>query len=79
MITQYLSALVDKLRAEGVDDPLAHSFMLAALWDDLAAIAGEPPPDAIRAVLGDATHLRSTQSDVASVVPALSRKRGDLG
>jgi hypothetical protein len=55
MINHYLSLLTDELRAEGVADPLAHPFTLAALWDDLAALAGEAPPAPVRGYLaGDA-------------------------
>ncbi len=44
MINRFMSLLLDELRADGISDPLAQSFTLAALWDDLAAIAGEVPP-----------------------------------
>ncbi len=52
MINHHLSVLVDQLCAEGIADPLAQSFTLAALWDDPAAIVGESPPADVRAVLG---------------------------
>lgn len=51
MINRYLSILIDELRAEGIADPLAHSFTLAALWDDLATLAGELPPASVRGYL----------------------------
>ncbi len=41
MINRYLSILIDELRAEGIADPLAQSFTLAALWDDLATLVDE--------------------------------------
>ncbi len=50
MINRHLSVLVDQLRAEGIADPLAQRFTLAALWDDLATIADESPPAAVGAV-----------------------------
>ena len=52
MINRHLLALFDELRAEGIGDPLAQSFTLAALWDDLAALAGEPPPPFVHRALG---------------------------
>jgi hypothetical protein len=51
MINRYLSALVDEMSAEGIADPLAQPFTLAALWDDLAALAGEAPPAPVREYL----------------------------
>jgi hypothetical protein len=44
MINQCLSILFEHLRANDIPDPLAQSFTLAALWDDLATIAGETLP-----------------------------------
>jgi hypothetical protein len=55
MINHHLSILVDQLRAEGIADPLAQRFTLAALWDDLATIADETPPTCVIAHLSDAT------------------------
>ena len=54
MLNRHLSALVDQLRAEGIAEPLAQAFTLAAIWDDLAAIAGESPPAIVQAALGGA-------------------------
>lgn len=56
MINGYLSVLVDELRAEGIADPLAQPITLAALWDDLAVIAGEAPPASVREYLGGAAN-----------------------
>jgi hypothetical protein len=53
MVNYYLVILIDELRAEGVADPLAQRFTLAALWDDLASLAGESPPASVRAYLAD--------------------------
>ena len=55
MINHYLSILTDELRAEGIGDPLAHPFTLAALWGDLATLAGEAVPAAVGDYLGDDT------------------------
>ena len=51
MINRYLTILLHELRAEGIDDPLAQSFTLAALWDDLATLAGDAPPASVRGFL----------------------------
>ena len=48
MINQYLTLLVNELRENDVPDPLAQSFTLAAIWDDLCRLAGETPPPAVR-------------------------------
>lgn len=48
MIDRLMTTLIDELRAEGLPDPLGTSFTLAALWDDLARLAGETPPVAVR-------------------------------
>ncbi len=55
MINRHLSVLVDQLLAEGIGDPLAQRFTLAALWDDLATIADETPPTCVIAHLSGAT------------------------
>lgn len=79
MINHYLSILTDELRAEGVADPLAQPFTLAALWDDLAAMAAEAPPAAVRRYLaGDADESETSLPEGAS--PALdgaSRATGE--
>ncbi len=43
-----MTTLIDELRAEGLPDPLGTSFILAALWDDLARLAGETSPVTVR-------------------------------
>ena len=48
MINRLLPLLLDELHDEGLPDPLGASFTLAALWDDLARLAGETPPVAVR-------------------------------
>ena len=46
-INALLLAFVAELRAEDVPDPLNQRFTLAALWADLARLAGETVPPAI--------------------------------
>ena len=48
MINELMARLLDELRAGEVPDPLTASFTFAALWDDLARLAGETPPVAVR-------------------------------
>jgi hypothetical protein len=48
MIEQHMTLLVEELREAGLADPLAEIFTLAAVWDDLARLAGETPPPAVR-------------------------------
>jgi hypothetical protein len=80
MLNHHLSALVDQLRAEGIADPLAQSFTLAAIWDDLAAITGESPPAAVQAALGGARISPCAPSDSAlPVSPPRACYPGDGG
>ena len=48
MVSRYFDLLVEELQAEGLSDPLAETFTLAAIWDDLARLAGETPPPVVR-------------------------------
>jgi hypothetical protein len=50
-IDEAIRALVAELAAGGVPAPLAQDFTLAALWDDLARLAGEPIPPEVAALL----------------------------
>ncbi len=50
-ISEALRALVAELAAGGVPTPLTQPFTLAALWDDLARLAGEPVPPEVAALL----------------------------
>ncbi len=50
-ITDALHALCAELAADGVPAPLGQSFTLAALWHDLATIAGEDLPAAVAALV----------------------------
>ena len=70
MINRYLSILIDELRAEGIADPLAQSFTLAALWDDLATLAGEAPPASVRGYLAGETGANN------SAAPPVGRAAG---
>jgi hypothetical protein len=80
MLNRHLSALVDQLRAEGIGDPLAQSFTLAAIWDDLAAITGESPPAAVLAALGGARISPCAPSDSAlPASPPQACSPGDCG
>lgn len=48
MVSRYFALLVEELQVEGLADPLAETFTLAAIWDDLARLAGETPPPSVR-------------------------------
>ena len=48
MINRLMTLLLDELRDGGIPDPLTASCTFAALWDDLARLAGETPPTAVR-------------------------------
>ncbi|MDP9375017.1 MAG: hypothetical protein M3Q65_21730 [Chloroflexota bacterium] len=50
-VTDALHALCAELAADGVPHPLGQSFTLAALWHDLATIAGEDLPAAVVALV----------------------------
>jgi hypothetical protein len=50
-IDTLMRSLVAELAAGGVPAPLAQDFTLAALWDDLARLAGEPIPPEVAALL----------------------------
>lgn len=69
MINRCMALLVDELIAEGVDDPLAQTLTLAALWDDLCRHAGEPTPDSVRFRLEgrhESMHVRLTSQTCGS-------------
>ena len=52
-INDLMVALVAELEAGEVPAPLTQQFTLAAVWQDLARLAGEPLPAAALAVVGD--------------------------
>lgn len=66
MINHYLTLLVDELRADDIPDPLGQPFTLAAIWDDLARLAGETPPAVVRFMLDDRGPLWDGAPAVAS-------------
>jgi len=71
-VNTLLLALVAELRAEDVPDPLSTPFTLAALWDDLARLAGEPLPADVAAALDAPLDL----VPLAPPVPSAAIRRG---
>ena len=57
-INDLLTMLCEELAAEGVPDVLAQPVTLAALWDDLARLAGEPLPRWVAAAVAEAGRER---------------------
>ena len=57
-INTTMAALVEELVEGGMDDPLGESLTLAALWADLARLAGEPLPADVAALLDGPRPLR---------------------
>ena len=53
MINRLMTLLLDELRAEGIPSPLTEQFTFAAMWDDLARLAGETPPIAVHRLYED--------------------------
>lgn len=54
MINALFAALAADLAAEGIPAPLSRRFTLAAVWCDLARLAGEAPPAHVRRAAGEA-------------------------
>ncbi len=52
-INECMVLLVEELREGEIPLPLAQSFTLATVWADLARLAGEVPPVAVQAIVGD--------------------------
>ncbi len=85
-INALLLALVAELRAEGVPDPLNERFTLAAVWADLARLAGETVPPALVAALDGPVPLappvpvrRGSYRDHAAQFPELyAIPRGEM-
>ena len=69
-ITEALHALCVELAADGVPAPLAQPFTLAALWHDLARLAGEEPPRWVAVALGDASGVPGHLAPVPIARPA---------
>ncbi len=78
-IDTLMRSLVAELAAGGVPAPLARPFILAALWDDLARLAGEPTPPEVNALLdGRGTGpVRAGRAAVASPTPPQGGPRHD--
>ena len=53
-INDLLTLLCEEMAAEDVPDVLAQPVTLAALWDDLARLAGEPLPRWVAAAVAEA-------------------------
>ncbi len=53
-VNELMTALIDELAAGDVPDVLAQPLTLAAVWDDLARLAGEELPRWVAVALGDA-------------------------
>ena len=58
MINDALQALAADLAAEGIADPLAEQFTLAALWHDLCHLTGEALPADVAALLDGPRPIR---------------------
>ncbi len=63
-VNRLLTALVAELEAGGVPTPLTQSLTLAAVWCDLARLAGEDPLAHVAAAVLD-----------ARIAPATVRRR----
>ncbi len=72
-INDTMRALVAELGAGGVPAPLAQSFTLAALWDDLARLAGEPTPPEVAALLDGRAAVPGLPSRARTARPTEAR------
>ncbi len=64
MIERLLRALLAELIAADVPAPLGQRLTLAAVWADLARLAGEEPPADVLALLdGPAPHTPADRDD----------------
>ena len=55
-LNELMTTLVDELAEHDVPDALSQPITLAALWADLARLAGEPLPRWVALALDDASH-----------------------
>jgi hypothetical protein len=83
MINQCMTLLVQELEGEGIPSPLLCEFTLAAIWDDLARLAGETPPLTVQRLYDDSQAVKEapTQSpitDAPSPAVFTSRTTADL-
>jgi len=69
VINQLMSALVAELAAEEIPQPLSQRFTLAAIWQDLARLAGEPLPAEAAAVVDDTLDMT-----IEPVLPLFTRE-----
>ncbi len=58
-----MAALCAELAADGVPAPLAQPLTLAAVWFDLARLAGEEPPADVAALLDQPLDLAAVAAD----------------
>ncbi len=61
-VNHLLAALVTELEEGDVPTPLTQSLTLAAVWCDLARLAGEEPPAAVAAAVLDERITPATAS-----------------
>lgn len=52
-INDLMAAYIAELEADGVPSPLGQAFTLGIIWADLCRLAGEEPPPAVAAMLGE--------------------------
>ncbi len=77
-IDTLMRSLVAELGAGGVPAPLAQPLTLAALWDDLARLAGEPVPPEVATLLdGHGVTVLPGRAAVASPTPPQGGPRHD--
>jgi len=77
-IDTLMRSLVAELGAGGVPAPLAQDFTLAALWDDLARLAGEPTPPEVAALLdGRGVTVLPGRTEVNRPIPPQGGPRHD--
>jgi len=77
-INEAMRALVAELGAGGVPAPLAQPLTLAALWGDLARLAGEPTPPEVAALLdGRGVTVLPVRAEIANLTPPQGGPRHD--
>ncbi len=69
-VNELMTTLIDELAAGDVPDVLAQPLTLAALWDDLARLAGEEPPHWVVVALGDPNRVPGRPAPVPITQPA---------
>ncbi len=76
-IDTLMRSLVAELAAGGVPAPLHQSFTLATIWDDLARLAGEPPPPEVAALLDGRGVILAGAGETSATRPDTRRPRHD--